>query len=195
MSPAEMTRVAEQVVGFQRITATLPAGRGYGWVAIDAIGPHPTWSALLDHELDRNLRRLGPPHPTALIARLRARLVEARVHATAVPPTPFLDDLTTKNVIVDAGALTGVVDFDCIAYGDPLYWLGLTTTAVLSLPVPTPFYTAELRRLWGVDAAAARTIDTYAALFCLDFAGFGRQRGDAAYADRMLAVMVDLLAD
>ena len=38
----------------------------------------------------------------------------------AVPPLPFLDDLTTKNVLVDGGRLSGVVDVDVVCFGDPL---------------------------------------------------------------------------
>jgi len=40
----------------------------------------------------------------------------------AVPAICFLDDLTTKNVIVQDGVLQGVVDFDHVCYGDPLFW-------------------------------------------------------------------------
>jgi aminoglycoside phosphotransferase (APT) family kinase protein len=45
---------------------------------------------------------------------------------SSVQPTYFLDDLTSKNVIVQDGELRGLVDFDVVCYDDPLYWLALT---------------------------------------------------------------------
>ena len=47
-------------------------------------------------------------------------------------PICFLDDLTIKNVIVAEGKLQGIVDFDWVCYGDPLYMIALTQTAVVS---------------------------------------------------------------
>ena len=36
-----------------------------------------------------------------------------------IRPTPFLDDTTTKNVIVHEGKLSGIVDVDWICFGYP----------------------------------------------------------------------------
>jgi hypothetical protein len=50
-----------------------------------------------------------------------------------VESRPFLDDLTTKNVLIHNNRLSGIVDIDTICFGDKLSHLGLTKMAFLSL--------------------------------------------------------------
>jgi aminoglycoside phosphotransferase (APT) family kinase protein len=192
MTRAQITRVAEQVVGFQRRTATLPPGRGYGWVPIDAPGTFRSWTELIERDTAENVAGLARPHPPA-VARLVDRLREARPYFDAVAPTAFLDDVTTKNVIVDGGELRGVVDFDVICYGDVLYWLGLTATAVRAdCGVRAAFYPAELRRLMGVAAGsdADEALRLYTALFHVEFL----PRCGPRTAARLVESLVELIA-
>jgi len=87
-----------------------------------------------------------------------------------VPPTCFLDDITVKNVIVRSGELQGLVDFDCVCYGDPLLWLALTATGVVSdVGTRELFYIEELKRLWKVLPEQEPVLALYAAIFALDF--------------------------
>jgi aminoglycoside phosphotransferase (APT) family kinase protein len=187
MDEAQMARVAEQVVGFQRAAMTLPLGQGYGWHPIGQVGRHATWGAVIDYTIEKELMRSRDLLPEDTEPRLLRRADELRAYFDAVPPTPHLDDLTTKNVIVEHGVLRGIVDFDVICYGDPLYWLGLTRTAVISQVPEKRFYVDELVRLWGADPEIVRF---YSALFVLDFIGYGRSRN---MAPETLARLLELL--
>ena len=51
----------------------------------------------------------------------------------AIKAEPFFDDATTKNVLVHEGKLSGIIDLDWITFGDQVYFLGLTTMALLSM--------------------------------------------------------------
>lgn len=44
-------------------------------------------------------------------------------YTSEVKPTPFLDDTTTKNVIINDGKLSGIVDVDYVNFGDHLLTL------------------------------------------------------------------------
>ena len=47
--------------------------------------------------------------------------------------------------------LQGPVDFDCVWYGDPLFWMALTGTAIVSdVGEAGRFYLQELKRFWGM---------------------------------------------
>jgi hypothetical protein len=187
MDEAQMARVAEQVVGFQRAAMTLPLGQGYGWRPIGAVGRYPSWGAVIDHDLEKELMRSRDLLPEDAEPRLLRRADELRPYFDAVAPTPHLDDLTTKNVIVEDGVLRGIVDFDVICYGDTLYWLGLTRTAVICHTPEKQFYVDELMRLWGADAEIVRF---YSAIFALDFIGYGRSRAmDAETLARLLGLL------
>ena len=88
----------------------------------------------------------------------------------SVPPTCFLDDITVKNVIVENGELQGLVDFDCVCYGDPLYWLALTAVGVISdVCARELFYVDELTRLWQLTPQEEQVLALYSAAMSLDF--------------------------
>jgi aminoglycoside phosphotransferase (APT) family kinase protein len=193
MSREQMTRLAEQVVSFERRAAALPPAEGYGWRPIGEPGRYPSWGALIDHDLEKNLARTRDLLPEGLEARFLRRAHELGADFASVPPTPFLDDLTTKNVIVERGELRGIVDFDVICYGDPRYWLGLTRTAVLSTNRPeAAFYVDELLRLWGATERDRGVVGYYSAIFGLDFIAYGRSR---ALPTETLRFLLDLAAE
>ena len=76
----------------------------------------------------------------------------------------FLDDLTIKNVLVENGALSGLIDFDFVCHGDPLFWLGLTRTVILlDLGTRELFYADELCRFLAITPPQRRWVALYAA--------------------------------
>ena len=131
MTGAQMTRLARQLVGFQRRVGGLPEGERFGWVVMGSGGGFASWSELIRRDLKSAstiLVAAGLPEAAEGLGRLvGAHAAEFR----RVRPRPFLDDLTTKNVLMERGVLSGLVDFDVICYGDRLYWLALTRAAVM----------------------------------------------------------------
>lgn len=123
-----------------------------------------------------------PAPPFADYARqLRARLEAWTPYLAQIPPTCFLDDVTVKNVIVENGELQGLVDFDVVCYGDPLYMVSLTQTGIASdtMGEQEMFYIEELCRGFGVTEAQRRVIDFYSASHALDFVRFSTDADDA----------------
>lgn len=166
MTNAQVERLAEQIAGFQRAVATLPPGDGYGFVPIGARGPHASWTAVVEAD-----QRPWPAFAdAALRERLRAMFESYRPLLDAIPPTCFLDDITTKNVIVHHGELQGIVDLDTVCYGDPMYMLGLTATAIVAdLDATQLRYVAALRHAWQLTDADYRRACFYSALMGMDF--------------------------
>jgi aminoglycoside phosphotransferase (APT) family kinase protein len=151
MTPAQMTRLAEQIVSFQRRVLTLPAGTGYGYVGIGEMGPHSSWWEIV-------------------LSVEAAQASRFEVYLRQVRPVCFLDDITVKNVIVQNGELQGLIDFDCVCYGDPLYWLALTTVGVVSdVGVAGQFYVQELKRLWKLTCEQEQVMAFYCTVLAQDF--------------------------
>jgi len=95
----------------------------------------------------------------------------------------FLPDLTTKNVLVARGTLSGIVDIDTIAVGDPLFWLSLVAVCVqCELGPNCADYTEALYAAWG--AVDARADALYRAVHGCDFLAWadGGAQGHAAAA-------------
>ena len=162
MSRAQMTRLAEQITGYQKRVMALPAGTGFGYAPLGGTGPFASLWDLL-HEGERATAGVTEPRLAALI--------EAHEdYFRRTSPVCFLDDLTTKNVIMQGGKLRGLVDFDVVCYGDPRFWLGLTATVLASDLGPRErFYGDELCRLRDLTPEGRRMVALYAAWISLGF--------------------------
>lgn len=166
MTAAQRDTLARQVAAIQRKVTQLPPGDRFGWVAIGASGPHGTWLELVEADLARSALDV----PSSLYHAVAHALHAHRETLATIPATCFLDDITIKNVIVENGELRGMVDFDVVCYGDPLYTIGLTATGIVS-DVGTLHldYVERLLHHWNAtDAERART-SLYAAIFGLEF--------------------------
>jgi aminoglycoside phosphotransferase (APT) family kinase protein len=198
MTPAQMSRLAGQIVDFQRQVATLPLGQGYGYVPINAPGQFGNWLDKIQQELHELAGWANTAaDPTLLIAMQRAAQLVAHYtpYLRSVPPTCFLDDVTTKNVIVQQGELQGLVDFDVVCYGDPLYMPALTATAIVADIGPERlFYVEELCRHWGMSDEQRRIVALYAALCGLYFLRHVGPSEPAEWTARMLSAVEGWLA-
>ncbi len=173
LAPDELRSVATSVVDAQRRTSTLQRGVGFGYVA-SAQGPfpHASWSDVVVESLARSRQRIEragvfDPERVTLLER---RLAAHRPYLDRVEPVAFLDDTTTKNVLVDAGRLSGIVDVDVVCYGDPLWTLALTRMALLSGEHALT-YTAFWEDLLDLTDEQRSILTFYTAAFCVDFMG------------------------
>lgn len=190
LTAAQMTRLAEQIVGFERQVSALKHGSGYGFMPIGAAGGHGRWidavradrrsilasgDASVDASVDGSAAGGGVDggvdrELADLIAHLVQAFDRAERRLDVVEPTCFLDDLTTKNVIVHDGVLGGVVDFDVVCYGDPMYWLALTQVAIsFDVGLVGQFYVDELTRLWAPSSFELANLALYSALHAAEF--------------------------
>lgn len=83
-------------------------------------------------------------------------------------PIPYFEDLTTKNVLLHQGKLSGIIDIDEIGFGDPLFVLGMTQTACLQLGLDLIYVESWLEAI-KASKIQRQKMHTYSALFCLMF--------------------------
>ncbi len=175
MTAVQMTRLAEQITGFQRRVMTLPLGTGYGYVGIGETGPYASWRELVCAE--------------------QVQASRFETYFRQVPPVCFLDDITVKNVIVQNGELQGLVDFDCVCYGDPLYWLALTAVGVVSdVGAAGQFYVEELKRLWRLTSEQEQVLAFYCAFMAQGFVRRAAAQETWEWNNRMQNATEDWLA-
>lgn len=166
MTFAQRDTLARQIVAIQRNVAELPYGHGFGWVPIGADGPYDSWLELVGADLARSASSV----PSSLYQLVVRALDAHRETLATILPTCFLDDITIKNVIIESGQLRGVVDFDVVCYGDPLYTIALTATGIVS-DVGTDHldYVERLLHHWHATPADRARTGLYAAIFGLEF--------------------------
>ncbi len=203
LSPDQKYTIAGDVVRLQRQVGRLPSGSGFGYAtALHDPLPHRTWSAVVFEMLNRSRQRLahaGIVDPE-LVGRVQQAVSRFESYLTQVAPTAFLDDTTTKNVIVHDGRLSGIVDVDFVCYGDPLWTVGLTQMALLKLDVDLEYIAAWTAQAEVTDEQR-HVIQLYTAVFCADFLSelghvFNNDRPqpvDQAVVVRLLRILDDLL--
>jgi aminoglycoside phosphotransferase len=172
LSAEQKRSIAAGVADIQRDKmGCLCEGKGFGYAAHQD-GPfrHRTWADVLRSSLRRGRRRIlsaGVFDPD-LVSEVERALERRAASLASVRPQPFLDDATTKNVIVSEGRLSGIVDVDCICYGDPLLTVGLTRTALRNQAESTDYVDFWCEHL-GLGDEQRAAVSLYAAVFCVDF--------------------------
>ena len=149
---------------------SVPPGTRFGYAINADQTPYARWSESIAAGLERSRQRIVDigavdPHHVTRVQRL---LPAFENHFAAVRPIPFMDDTTTRNVIVDGGVLQGIVDVDSLCWGDPLLVPALTRMALLSMRCDTIYTDAWLDRLEATPEQG-RVFDFYTATFAACF--------------------------
>jgi len=173
LSSAAKQALAVRIAGIQQAVGALPVARGFGFAhsyqQANAAGKR-SWTDVLAAAIARSeerIRRVGRIEQR-YAERVRAVLAGHEPYLQSVRPVPFLDDMTTKNVIVNHGTLSGIVDTDEVCFGDPLFTLGLTNMALLSLGADTDYIGYWLNAI-GASRQQRTVVAAYSLVFCLDF--------------------------
>lgn len=199
LTDRERRALAGEIAEIQEIVGTLPQGKGYGYAhTYDAPSTHSTWSDVITTSLQRSRTRI-----------IEAGIVESthvdRVERIApafgdyfagITSRPFLDDITTKNVIVHNGRLSGIVDVDEICFGDSLLTIALTRASLMNQGHDLDYIAYWCDRINYTDRDA-QVLEFYTALFFVDFMseiGHAFNRFEASPVERAhIAHLVRLL--
>jgi aminoglycoside phosphotransferase (APT) family kinase protein len=171
LSTEQKRQIARGIVDVQRRVATLPNATGFGYAhARDDRALKDSWREVIDEQLGESCERIRSAgvFDEAVVERVR-RAVDARSgYIARVEPRCFLDDTTTKNVIIANGRLSGIVDVDVVCFGDALYPLALTQMALLNVGADRIYTEA-----WAEDLALSSeqrdALTLYTANFCVGF--------------------------
>ena len=196
--------IADHIVEIQRAVSRMPEGPGFGYAQTENdSGLHGTWKEVLDANLDRSHHRFARTGvlPPEIADRVSGLVQDNAPYLATVRPTCFLDDTTTKNVLVHHGSLSGIVDVDNVAYGDLLYNLALTRMALLSAGMDT-IYTEYWATRLSLSPEQSQAVSLYTAVFCVDFLSetgyrFNQDQPEPNDAERVkkLIALLDILCD
>jgi len=169
LSSAEKKAIASRLADYQACVSTLPPQNYYGY----SLGEHDScWQDVIVRLITRAKNRIVENNifSSGYTDTLLSRMKLFTKYFDKVCPTPFLDDITTKNVLIHNGQLSGIVDIDEICCGDPFLTLGLTHMALLLNGEKTDYI-----QYWLTAARATQEQKYcelfYALVFCVDFMG------------------------
>jgi Ser/Thr protein kinase RdoA (MazF antagonist) len=165
--------LADEITRIQDITDSLPLGKGFGFVeCYESDSFHRTWTDFLYSLLERSRSRIQAVGMMDVrqVDRVAKKLDNYGSYFAQITPRCFLDDITTRNVIVDDGKLSGVVDVDFVCFGDKLLTTALTQMSLINMRADLDYidYWCEAA---NVTEQQREVLVFYSALFCVDFMG------------------------
>ena len=130
---------------------------------------------------------------TEKVIRVESQIPILQMYFEKVEPMPYLDDVTTKNLLVKDGHISGIIDVDWIGMGDVLTFAALTYVALLNMGYDTDYVSFILDEM-DADDIQRKVFLFYSLMYCVDFMG---ERG-TKYKDKVVEVnsqIIDRLDD
>ena len=111
-------------------------------------------------------------------AQVREEMFVLDGYFSQIKPIAYLDDISTKNLLIHNGTVSGVIDIDWMGVGDNLTFIAMTYVALRNMNCETDYveYLLEER---GCTDTERKAFLFYCLMFCVDFMGErGMQFGD-----------------
>lgn len=131
-----------------------------------------SWSSFVRYILDRAAERIAKNgyFDREKADRLKKEALQLDRYFSAIRPTAYLDDISSKNLIIHNGRVSGIIDVDWIGVGDKLTYVALTNMALLNLEYDTDYVTYILEEM-ALTPLQEKAFSFYSLLYCVDFMG------------------------
>lgn len=176
LSAEEKRQIAKSVIDIQKKAACLAPGE---------LAPDWKWESLVRELLEHAealIRKNGwfDPEKVRRVSKIADSL---RGYFDTIKPVVYLDDITTKNLMIEKGRVSGVIDVDWIGIGDRLTYAALTRMSLLNMEQDTDYvnFLLEEMQLSPIEEKAMRF---YTLMYCVEFMG---ERG-TTYLDKTVEV-------
>jgi len=175
LTKKEKEKIAEDVIAIQRKVSGLQPNLSSDW----------SWKASLNGLLDRADQRISENgyFDPGKVMQLRNKMYILNTYFSEVEPIAYLDDISTKNLLIHEGKLSGVIDIDWIGQGDDLTFIAMTYVALKNMEFETD-YAEFLLEKRGCTEAEKKAFLFYCLIYCVDFMG---ERG-TRFGDKVIEV-------
>ena len=169
---SEKIIIAKKIIGFQKEIKKLPMAKGFGSLNSyeDSENICSSWEESLLNDINRAEEAIinNGIFSVEYVMKLKKIMPNFKEYFSSVKPEPFLDDITTKNVLIHEGKLSGIIDLDWISFGDDVLFLGLVTMALLSMKADLD-YAVYLKDEMNLNDMQERALKFYVLMFCVIF--------------------------
>lgn len=163
LTDVDKRTIAEEIVCIQSKVAALDVGN---------VEPDWSWHSYIQYMLDRARERISlngffdPKKVDSLLPLMN----ELSSYFSSVKPIAYLDDISSKNLIIHNGHISGIIDVDWMGIGDKLTYVALTNIALLNLDYDTAYVRYILEAMQPSDLAKKAFL-FYSLMYCVDFMG------------------------
>jgi aminoglycoside phosphotransferase len=173
LTPSEKEKLAKEIVEIQNEISELEPNNYFGYATKyfdEYLEGNTSWKSIIHKSIMRSKGRLEETRifDFKYIDLLLLKLEEFDRYFAKIQTLPFLDDITTKNVMIKDGTLTGICDIDEVCFGDKLQHLALTRMALISQKSNLD-YIDYLINEYTLSDTELKILDFYTAVSCVDF--------------------------
>jgi len=172
LTDPQKKEIAHELFAYQNALREIPPAEGFGYLRSydDRENMKPAWSDVVRSHIERSEKRIidNGIFSSAYASRVTDYLPHFTDYFSRIEPRAFFDDTTTKNLLIDQGHVSGIIDLDWICFGDRLYVIALTTMSLLAMNADLA-YVGYWKSLECMDAQRERALLFYTLVFCLDF--------------------------
>ena len=175
LTDLEKRQIAKEVAAIQNKVSDLKIQAPEDW----------NWNSFADEMLGRAHELISKNgfFDVSKVEEVRNIQKELQQYISSVNPTPYLDDISTKNLLIENGHVSGVIDIDWMGFGDKLTFAAMTKVALLNMNLDTQYVEYLLEEM-HLNSEQKRAFIFYCLLFCVDFMG---ERG-TRYFDKVVPV-------
>ena len=173
--------IAKEIVHIQNQVSTLE---------VEALEPDWSWSTFINYMLERATERIvkNGYFEVEKVERLKGQLGQLEEYFAGVRPVAYLDDISSKNLLVHNGQISGIIDIDWMGIGDKLTFVALTNMALLNMEYDTDYVKYILEEM-QVNDVEKKAFLFYTLMYCVDFMG---ERG-MQFMDKQVEVKAQIV--
>lgn len=171
LSNSEKRTIAREVVRIQNAVAA---------IELDNIEDSWRWNSFIQYMLERAKERIEKSglFDVDKVEQLWKLSGTLQDYFHQIKPVAYLDDISTKNLLIEKGKVSGIIDIDWIGVGDKLTYVALTNVALLNMEYDTDYVDYLLEEM-NISQTQRRAFIYYSLIYCVDFMGErGMQFGD-----------------
>ncbi|MCE3044677.1 phosphotransferase [Legionella sp. 16cNR16C] len=171
LSNSDKKNLAQEMVAIQNCTKALPEGSSFGITqSYEERTGFQSWYDFLIQRLHLFKDIISKQNIFDAVSVSKAISIATRMKKDflAIKATPFLWDASERNVLVHQGKISGIVDVDEVCFGDPLFVLGLTYSALENDGHDT-LYTDYWANALELEKKAKRRLEFYRLFYTIVF--------------------------
>lgn len=153
--------IVKEIVHIQNQVVTLE---------LENVEPDWSWVTFINYMLKRAAERIAQNgyFDVEKVERLRNQTGQLGEYFVNIKPIVYLDDISSKNLLIYNGRISGIIDVDWMGIGDKLTYVALTNMALFNMECDTDYVKYILEEM-QVNDVEKKAFVFYTLMYCVDF--------------------------
>lgn len=161
MTDEQLKDLAKEVANIFRKLSKIPTNGKFGWVGVNEDGLVDSWAKIMKADKIEERNKQTGVVGDELVQKEKELYEKYVPYFNSVKSVLYFDDMSSKNILVNEGKFSGLVDLDEIMYGDPLETVGSIKASWYGTP-HGEVYTKAVEDELGLTVEQRKMVTVYA---------------------------------